>query len=89
MMHAAERDRKFITDLLPEPARLCKTQVVWVAGLAAADKAGLLGDKAEVWRSLRRLASDKARTLWSMREPVSLFVQGRGSLPASPGDEQA
>ena len=47
-MGPAQRDREFIADLLPKPARLCKTQVVWVAGLAAADKAGLFGDKAQV-----------------------------------------
>jgi hypothetical protein len=33
---------------LPKPARLRKTQMMRVAGLAAADKAGLIGDKAEV-----------------------------------------
>ena len=42
VMGSTKRDREFITDLLPEPAWLCKTQVVWVAGLAAANEAGLL-----------------------------------------------
>ena len=47
-MGPAQRDGEFIADLLPKPARLCKTQVMRVAGLAAADKAGLIGDNAEV-----------------------------------------
>ena len=47
-MCPAQRDREFITDLLPKPARLCKTQVVWVAGLAAANEAGLLCDEAKM-----------------------------------------
>ena len=48
MMGAAQRDREFIADLLPEPARLRKAQVVRVAGLTAADEAGLFGDKAQM-----------------------------------------
>jgi hypothetical protein len=42
MMRAAKRDRKFIADLLAEPTRLRKTQVVRIARLAPADEAGLL-----------------------------------------------
>jgi hypothetical protein len=41
-MCPAQRDREFVADLLPKPARLSKTQVVWVGGLAAANEAGLL-----------------------------------------------
>ena len=48
MVCPAQRDREFVADLLSQAARLRKTQVVWVAGLAAADKAGLFGDKAQV-----------------------------------------
>ena len=47
-MGSAERHRKFIADLLSEPARLRKAQMVRVAGLSAADKAGLVGHKAQV-----------------------------------------
>jgi hypothetical protein len=46
MMRAAERDREFIADLLSKSARLRKAQMVRVAGLSAADKAGLLRYKA-------------------------------------------
>ena len=47
-MRSAERHRKFITDLLSQSARLRKTQMVRVAGLSAADEAGLSGHKAQV-----------------------------------------
>ena len=47
-MCPAQRECEFITDLLPKPARLCKTQVMRVAGLTATDKAGSFGDKAQV-----------------------------------------
>ena len=46
MMRPAERDREFIADLLSKPARPGKAQMVRVAGIAAADKAGLLRYKA-------------------------------------------
>ena len=48
MMRAAERDREFIADLLPKSARLRKTQMVRVAGFAAADEAGLFGHEAQM-----------------------------------------
>ena len=48
MVCAAERDREFIADFLPKPARLGKTQMVWVTGLTAADKAGLPRHKAQM-----------------------------------------
>ena len=48
VMRPAERHRKFIADLLSEPALLRKTQMVRVAGLSAADEAGLPGHKAQV-----------------------------------------
>jgi hypothetical protein len=47
-MCPAERDREFVADLLAEPARLRKAQMVRVAGLAAADDAGRFGHKAQV-----------------------------------------
>ena len=48
MMRAAKRDGKFVADFLPKSALLGKTQVVRVAGLPAADKAGLPGYKAQM-----------------------------------------
>ena len=48
MMRPAQRYCKFVADLLAEPAGLCKTQMVWVTWLAAADKAGLASHKAQV-----------------------------------------
>jgi len=45
-MRPAQRHGEFVTDLLPKSARLRETQMVRVAGLPAADKAGLLGHKA-------------------------------------------
>jgi hypothetical protein len=48
VMCSAKRDREFVADLLTEPALLRKAQMVRVAGLAAADEAGLPGDKAQV-----------------------------------------
>jgi hypothetical protein len=45
VMRPAERDREFIADLLSKSARLRKAQMVRVAGLSAADKAGLVGHR--------------------------------------------
>ena len=43
MMRTAEWDSELIADLEAEPEGLRKTQVVGIAGLAAADEAGLFG----------------------------------------------
>src|SRR5262249_10591982 len=48
VMHAAERDRKLITRLAPERARLRIAQAMRVARPAAADQAGLPGDIAQM-----------------------------------------
>ena len=48
MMRPAKRDSIFVADLLAEPPRLRKTQMVRVAGLAAADQARLYCHKAQV-----------------------------------------
>ena len=48
MMPATEWDRELIADLAAERARLSKSEVVGVRGLAAADEARLLGDIAQV-----------------------------------------
>src|SRR5258708_20619288 len=48
MMPATEWDRELIADLAAERARLGKTEVVGVRGLATADEARLLGDIAQV-----------------------------------------
>ncbi len=47
-MGAAERDGELIADLAAERPLLGEADVVRVAGLAAADEAGLGGDKLEV-----------------------------------------
>ena len=48
VMGPAQRYGEFVADLLSKSARLCETQVMRIAWLAAADEAGLLGDKAEM-----------------------------------------
>src|SRR6516165_2071193 len=48
MMPAAEWDRELIADLTAERARLSKSEVVGVRGLAAAEQTRLLGDIAQV-----------------------------------------
>ena len=48
MMRAAERDRKFIADLLSKSARLRKAKMVRVGRFAAADEAGLFGHKPQM-----------------------------------------
>ena len=48
MMPSAERDRELIADLAAERARLGKSEVVGVRGLAAADDACLLSDVAQM-----------------------------------------
>ena len=80
MMRAAKRDGEFIADLLPKAARLRKAQMVRVAGLAAADEAGLFGHKAQMLPVPSLLGSGRARRLLSMRERVSSFAAGSSSL---------
>jgi hypothetical protein len=48
VMGTAEGDDELVTDLLSESARLGKAQVMRIAGLPAADEAGLLVNKAQV-----------------------------------------
>jgi len=48
MMPATERDRELIADLAAERARLGKSKVVGVRGLAATHETRLLGDIAKV-----------------------------------------
>src|SRR6516164_5355851 len=48
MMPATEWDRELIADLAAERARLSKSEVVGVRGLAAAHETRLLGDIAQV-----------------------------------------
>jgi hypothetical protein len=48
VMCATKRNGEFVADLLSKSTRLCKTQMVRVARLAAADEAGLPGHKAQV-----------------------------------------
>ena len=48
MMPATERDRELIADLAAERARLGKSEVVGVRGLAAAHETRLLGDIVKV-----------------------------------------
>jgi len=74
VMRPAERHRKFIADLLSEPALLRKAQMVRVAGLSAADEAGLPGHKAQCCLS---------RRVWVGKAPecrCSIWFVGRGSI---------
>src|SRR5215467_13808842 len=48
MMPATERHRELIADLAAERTGLRKSEVMGVRGLAGADEARLLGDKAQV-----------------------------------------
>jgi hypothetical protein len=48
MMRPAKRHREIIADLLCKHAGSRKAQMVRVAGLAAADKAGLLGHEPQM-----------------------------------------
>ena len=48
MMRPTKRNGEFIADLLSEPARLRKAQMVRVAWLSAADEAGLGCHKTQV-----------------------------------------
>jgi hypothetical protein len=67
MMAAAERDGELVADFAAECPALGKVQVVGVAGLAAADQAGLLRDEPEV------IAVADAPWLW---EGEGGFVDG-------------
>src|SRR5579862_992310 len=48
VVSAAERDGELVADLAAKRAALGEAQMVGVAGLAAADQAGLPGDEADV-----------------------------------------
>ena len=48
VMRSTQRHREFVADLLCQSARLRKTQVVGVAGLAGADEAGLFRNEPQV-----------------------------------------
>ncbi|MGC1777874.1 MAG: hypothetical protein WBB34_07990, partial [Xanthobacteraceae bacterium] len=48
MMSAAEWDRELVADLAAERPALGKAEMMGIAGLATAEKAGLLGDEANV-----------------------------------------
>jgi hypothetical protein len=78
VMRAAERHRKFVADLLRQPAGLRKTQMVRVTGLAAADEAGLFCNEPQVLLVPCRFASGSASTLLSMRERGSSLAVGAG-----------
>ncbi len=71
MMRAAKRDGKFVADFLPKSALLGKTQVVRVAGLPAADKAGLFGYKAQMLLIPQSLG---------LRQGKRTFVDARAGL---------
>jgi hypothetical protein len=75
VMRAAEGDRKLVADLLSQSARLRKPQMMGIAGLPAADEAGLFGHKAQV------------DTVWQpsrLRQSKNAFVDpGVGALPGA------
>src|SRR4051812_29297343 len=64
MMRPAQRHRVLVTDLLAKTMRLGKAHMVRIAGLAPADEARLLGDKAQV------LPIALPPQLWQGRAPV-------------------
>jgi hypothetical protein len=67
VMGTAERDGELVADLLSEPARLGKAQVMRIAWLPAADQAWLFDDEAQV------LPIALPRYLWQEDEgPVAL-----------------
>jgi hypothetical protein len=71
MVPAAERDGELIADLTAERAALCESQVMGVAGLAAADQTRLPGDEPDVVA-----IADAAR----LRESKHGLVDGAGSF---------
>src|SRR6266404_6167759 len=71
MMRTAQRDGKFVAGFLPKSAVLRKTQVVRVAGLPAADKAGLPGYKAQMLLIPRPL---------SLRQRKDTFIDAGAGL---------
>ena len=77
MMSAAQRHRELVADLAAQCAALCKAQVVRVRGLAAANQARLLRNKADMV-----LVADPAR----LRQGSALLSTMReGGLFAWPG----
>ena len=69
MMRPTKRYRELIADLLPKSARLCKTQVVRVAGLAATDEVGLFRNELpDAACLLAAWAQAKPRLLLSTRK---------------------
>ena len=74
MVCPAQRDREFVADLLSQAARLRKTQVVRVTGLAAADEAGLFRNEPQMLLVPQPFISGRVSMLLSMRERISSFA---------------
>ena len=78
MVSAAERNGEFIADFEPQCARLRKTYMMRVTGVASADQAGLGGDKAQMQFIAARLGSGNARTLLSIFSVVGRITGAMG-----------
>ena len=89
MMPAAEWDRELIADLAAERARLSKSEVVGVRGLAAAHETRLLGDIAKVLPvAIAPRGCDREDALVDALHltSVSAFGGGNHLAPGNPRD---
>src|SRR6266545_5386404 len=81
MMPAAEWDRELIADLAAERARLGKSEVVGVRGLAAADETRLLGDIAKVFSvAVATRRSNREDALVDALPPIGVDIFGGDRL---------
>src|SRR5438128_5430109 len=79
-MPAAEWDRELIADLAAERARLSKSEVVGVRGLAAAQETRLLGDIAQVLPvAIATRGSDREDALVDALRLTSVCALGGGN----------
>src|SRR6516165_4417605 len=80
MMPAAEWDRELVADLAAERARLGKSEVVGVRGLATAKETRLLGDKAQVLPvAIAPRGSDRENALVDALRLTSVSAFGGGN----------
>ena len=87
VVDGAKRHGEFVADLQRQPSRLCKTNVMRMRRGAAADQAGLLGDKAQVLlraNALRLSNGEDTLIDFGARWPLVLGYRTSGRHPVLP-----
>src|SRR5262249_38222853 len=78
VMHAAERDREFIAGFAAERSWLQISKMMWIRWLAAADEAGLSGDKTQMLPVA--IAARRGNCKHTLVDAAGLVISAAGSL---------